>query len=126
MPCLNNLEKGFNKLLYFKHFSIGMADKPVNNPGNSVYTCTNIDPPNLQNDLNTVEGNLSDVIKGYPTELQHPLFRTSNNTYGSIGPILRLLPSTYHGRSAKFSTHLNRSGMYRNKSFNTELDKSNV
>ena len=98
----------------------------VHNPGNSVYTCAKVENVNLNSKYNEVEGNLKDVVKGYPEMEQHPMYRTSSNKYGSLGPCHQTTPQTFHGISSKFSEHLNKSGMYRNQSLNTSMDEKNI
>ena len=98
----------------------------IHNPGNSVYTCAKVENVDLDSKYKTVEGNLDDIVSGYPSLEQHPMYRTSNHRYGSMGPCHHTLPQTFHGISSKFSEHLNQSGMYRNMSLNTSMDKSQV
>ncbi|KAJ7418511.1 hypothetical protein WISP_58866 [Willisornis vidua] len=56
----------------------------------------------------------------------HPRYRTTNQTYGSRAPTVHELPTCFHVISHKFSDHLGPSGMYRNNSLNTSLEKSHV
>ena len=97
--------------------------KTIHNPGNSVYTCANVTNVDLSSEYQTIDGNLKDVVKGYPAEEQHPMYRTSSHKYGSLGPCHHTLPQKFLGISSKFSEHLNKSGMYRNQSLNTSMDK---
>jgi len=64
-------------------------------------------------------------VEGYPCQEQHPMYRTTSHKYGSMGPCHQTTPQTFHGISSKFSEHLNQSGMYRNQSLNTSMDKNN-
>ena len=60
----------------------------------------------------------------FRTRDAHPIFRTSNQTYGSKAPSVHNVPTTFQPRSQKFSTHLGTCGMYRNHSLNTHMEKS--
>jgi len=103
-----------------------IGEAAIHNPGNSVYSCANVGNIDLSSKYAEVEGNLQEVVKGYPESEQHPMYRTSNQKYGGMGPCAQTTPQTFHGISSKFSEHLNQSGMYRNQSLNTSLDKGNV
>ncbi|KAF8774786.1 UPF0691 protein C9orf116 like protein [Argiope bruennichi] len=54
------------------------------------------------------------------------LFRTTNSEYGSKPPCVHTMPLSYHPRNHKYWEHLARVGMYRNRGFNTALDRSRV
>ncbi|KAG8195592.1 hypothetical protein JTE90_002211 [Oedothorax gibbosus] len=56
----------------------------------------------------------------------HPLFRTTNSDYGSQPPCVHTVPLTYHPRRYKHWEHLASFGMYRNRGFNTAIDRSRV
>lgn len=101
------------------------AKETVHNPGNSVYTCAKVENVDLKSSYTEVEGNLKDVVQGYPDQEQHPMYRTTSHKYGSMGPCHQTTPQTFRGISSKFSEHLNQSGMYRNQSLNTSMDKNN-
>ena len=60
----------------------------------------------------------------YSSRDPHPIFRTSNMTYGSKPPNVHTIQTTFQPRSQKFSTHLAACGMYRNHSLNTDMEKS--
>jgi hypothetical protein len=62
-------------------------------------------------------------FKGYGSN-EHPLYRTSNNTYGSKSPSVHTMPTSYHGRSQKFTASMGLN--YRSHSLNTSMDKTVV
>ncbi|NWS85635.1 CI116 protein, partial [Toxostoma redivivum] len=64
------------------------------------------------------------LCRGYGQPPAHPRFRTANQTYGSRAPTVHELPNSFHTMPHKFSDHLSKSGMYRNDSLNTSLEKS--
>ncbi|XP_029468881.1 UPF0691 protein C9orf116 homolog [Rhinatrema bivittatum] len=63
---------------------------------------------------------------GYRHTDTNPLFRTSNQTYGSRLPTVHEMPTCFNGISLQFSTHLLNSGMFRNHGFNTFMERSYV
>ncbi|KAL4226663.1 hypothetical protein ACF0H5_014644 [Mactra antiquata] len=65
-------------------------------------------------------------FQGYGGKDQHPMYRTTSNTYGGKKPSVFTMPASFHCRSQKFSEHLGKCGMYKNHSLNTGLDKSKV
>ena len=65
-------------------------------------------------------------FKGYKTNDQHPLYKTSNCVYGSREPSVHTMPVTFHAKSNTFSGHLGVCGMYRNHSLNCTEDKAIV
>ncbi|XP_062522352.1 piercer of microtubule wall 1 protein-like isoform X1 [Corticium candelabrum] len=90
-------------------------DKPVLS-GNPVFTCE----PNVKREKR------GDCFQGYNTKQEHPMYRTSTSTYGGVSPTVHTVPTSWHGKSQKFTEHLGLSGMYRNHSLNTSTDKSKV
>merc|ERR1719427_103686 len=46
--------------------------------------------------------------------------------YGENAPSVHTVPTRYKPRSQAFSSHLAQSGMYRNRSLNTHIEKSFV
>nr|XP_033818166.1 UPF0691 protein C9orf116 homolog isoform X2 [Geotrypetes seraphini] len=56
----------------------------------------------------------------------HPVFRTSNQTYGNRLPTVHEMPTCFNSLSSKFSTQLRTTGMYRNHGFNTIMERSDV
>uniref|UniRef100_A0A8C9WKZ3 Piercer of microtubule wall 1 n=1 Tax=Scleropages formosus TaxID=113540 RepID=A0A8C9WKZ3_SCLFO len=56
----------------------------------------------------------------------HPLYQTTNETYGSKKPTIHEMPTIFKGRNRKFSEHSLKRGMYRDNGFNTALDKTKV
>ncbi|XP_059808441.1 uncharacterized protein LOC132382330 [Hypanus sabinus] len=86
---------------------------PCVNPGNPVFSCmekimTSPHPP-------------TPFVK-----LQNPLYRTTSADYGSNNPTCDIAPSVYKPLSQSFSEVLCTTGMYRNRSLNTGLDKKRV
>ncbi|GFT23941.1 uncharacterized protein NPIL_432921 [Nephila pilipes] len=57
---------------------------------------------------------------------EHILFRTTNSDYGSKPPCVHTMPHTFHPRNHKYWEHLANVGMYRNRGFNTGIDRSRV
>ena len=85
--------------------------------------------PNLGNPLFSCVGkvDMQATADGNPFyETHHPLYQTSASTYGELTPSSDTAPSTFHGKSQRFSQHLGVCGMYRNHSLNTSMDKSKV
>ncbi|XP_063050533.1 piercer of microtubule wall 1 protein-like [Engraulis encrasicolus] len=70
--------------------------------------------------------NNPDCFQGYSKRVIHPLYQTSNQIYGSRKPTVHEMPVIFNGSYRKFSEHLLKTGMYRDSSFNTSLDKSIV
>lgn len=67
-----------------------------------------------------------ELIQGYNTKSEHPMYRTTGSLYGSQAPSVHTVPTEFHGKSQKFSKALGRFGMYRNHSLNTAKDRSTV
>ncbi|GAB1609103.1 UPF0691 protein C9orf116 homolog isoform X2 [Argonauta hians] len=64
-------------------------------------------------------------LKGYGAErVTHPLYKTSSSEYGFLPPSVHSVPLCFYPRSFKFSKTMILGGMYRNRSLNTEIDKS--
>ncbi|XP_072536930.1 piercer of microtubule wall 2 protein [Salminus brasiliensis] len=68
--------------------------------------------------------NHPDCFRGYSKKTVHPLYQTTNQTYGSKKPTVHEMPTTFHGSCRRFSEHTLKSGMYRDHGFNTSLEKS--
>ncbi|KAM6954407.1 piercer of microtubule wall 2 protein [Aplochiton taeniatus] len=68
--------------------------------------------------------NNPDCFHGYIKKKTHPLYVTSNQTYGSKKPTIHEMPTEFNGSFRKFSDAMLRSGMYRDNGFNTCSDKS--
>ncbi|KAM4665145.1 piercer of microtubule wall 1 protein [Discoglossus pictus] len=64
--------------------------------------------------------------RGYRTKASHPLYRTTNQTYGSRPPTVHEMPTCFNSISDKFSETATKCGMYRNNSLNTYMDKCYV
>ncbi|XP_069097687.1 piercer of microtubule wall 1 protein isoform X1 [Pleurodeles waltl] len=60
------------------------------------------------------------------TKKVHPLYKTSNQTYGSRPPTVHEMPTCFNSKANEFSDRLARSGMYRNNGLNTSLETSYV
>ncbi|XP_067164996.1 piercer of microtubule wall 1 protein [Apteryx mantelli] len=65
-------------------------------------------------------------FQGYRKKEPHPLYRTSNQTYGSKAPTVHEMPTSYCAISHAFSDTLGLCGMYRDNGLNTYLEKSHV
>ncbi|KAF6715639.1 UPF0691 protein C9orf116-like [Oryzias melastigma] len=87
-----------------------------------VHTCdfyrTDPDLPRRFND--------PDCFHGYGGKQTHPLYRTSNQTYGSEKPTVHEMPMQYRGKCCQFSEALLQHGMYRDNTFNTNITRSRV
>ncbi|XP_072551780.1 piercer of microtubule wall 2 protein-like [Salminus brasiliensis] len=84
---------------------------PCANPGNPVFSCI----------IRPKTTSISPWVKP-----QSPLYRTTASEYGLRAPSFESSPCSYHPVSQAFSQHLGQSGMYRDNSFNTSLDRSRV
>ncbi|XP_056395597.1 piercer of microtubule wall 1 protein [Hyla sarda] len=63
---------------------------------------------------------------GYRSRARNPLYRTTNQTYGSRPPTVHEMPTTFNGVSDKFSEAAIKCGMFRNNGLNTHIEKSYV
>ncbi|XP_034722146.1 UPF0691 protein C9orf116 homolog [Etheostoma cragini] len=77
--------------------------------------------PNLPHRFNHPE-----CFHGYREKADHPLYRTSNQTYGSKGPTVHEIQTQFKGSSRQFSEAMLQSGMYRDHGFNTSVESSRV
>ncbi|XP_074527191.1 piercer of microtubule wall 2 protein [Halichoeres trimaculatus] len=77
--------------------------------------------PNLPHRFNN-----PDSFKGYSQKKSNPLYRTSNQTYGSKKPTVHEMQTKFAGTSRQFSEAMLQTGMYRDNGLNTALDKSVV
>jgi len=66
------------------------------------------------------------TFKGYEKKKTHPIYRTTNQAYGSSAPSVHTVPTRFKPRNQAFSSKLAPCGMYRNHSFNTGSEKSYV
>ncbi len=65
-------------------------------------------------------------FKGYGSKPQHPMYRTSNNDYGSKIPTVHEMPTKFFPMDQEFSQLLGKTGMYRNCGLNTAMDQKRV
>uniref|UniRef100_A0A8C3JKD5 CI116 protein n=1 Tax=Calidris pygmaea TaxID=425635 RepID=A0A8C3JKD5_9CHAR len=65
-------------------------------------------------------------FRGYGKPEPHPLYRTTNQTYGSRAPTVHEVPTSFHVTSHAFSDTLGQCGMYKDNGLNTSLEKSHV
>uniref|UniRef100_UPI0037E9431D piercer of microtubule wall 2 protein n=1 Tax=Semicossyphus pulcher TaxID=241346 RepID=UPI0037E9431D len=70
--------------------------------------------------------NNPDCFKGYSEKKTNPLYRTSNQTYGSKKPTVHEMQTQFKGTSRQFAESNLQCGMYREHGFNTSLDRSRV
>ncbi|KAG7282413.1 hypothetical protein CRUP_029734 [Coryphaenoides rupestris] len=70
--------------------------------------------------------NHPDCFQGYSQKRCNPLYRTSNQVYGSKRPTVHEMPTQFNGTSRQFSEAMLRSGMFRDGGFNTFLDKNRI
>ncbi|XP_038560511.1 UPF0691 protein C9orf116 homolog [Micropterus salmoides] len=77
--------------------------------------------PNLPHRFNN-----PDSFQGYSQNFTHPLYRTSNQTYGSKKPTVHEMQTQFKGSSRQFSEALLQSGMFRDHGFNTSVERSTV
>ncbi|XP_070558644.1 piercer of microtubule wall 2 protein-like isoform X2 [Ptychodera flava] len=89
-------------------------------PGNPIFSCMQKIPPEIPQQSD------EDCFGGYDIKPQHPMYRTTNMTYGGKPPSVHTMPTSFHARTQKFSEPLGKCGMYRNEGFNTAVDVSKV
>ncbi|XP_015255755.1 PREDICTED: UPF0691 protein C9orf116 homolog [Cyprinodon variegatus] len=77
--------------------------------------------PNLRQELNNPE-----CFHGDRMKKSHPLYRTSNQTYGSKKPTVHEMQTRLWVTSHRFSELQGQAGMYRDHSFNTAIERSKV
>ncbi|KAJ8263500.1 hypothetical protein COCON_G00159570 [Conger conger] len=70
--------------------------------------------------------NNPDCFQGYSKKVINPLYRTTNQAYGSKKPTVHEMPTAFHGDNRKFSEPMLKMGMYRDTCLNTRLDTSRV
>jgi hypothetical protein len=64
-------------------------------------------------------------FKGYGMETDRDtMYKTTNSEYGYYAPNSYTIPSRFFPLSQKFSNDLAKSGMYRNYSLNTQMDRT--
>uniref|UniRef100_A0A3B4WS67 Uncharacterized protein n=1 Tax=Seriola lalandi dorsalis TaxID=1841481 RepID=A0A3B4WS67_SERLL len=70
--------------------------------------------------------NNPDCFHGYSQKTNHPLYRTSNQMYGSKRPTVHDIQTQFKVTSRRFSEAMLQSGMYRDHGFNTSVEKTRV
>uniref|UniRef100_A0A3B4UYX6 Piercer of microtubule wall 1 n=2 Tax=Seriola dumerili TaxID=41447 RepID=A0A3B4UYX6_SERDU len=70
--------------------------------------------------------NNPDCFHGYSQKTNHPLYRTSNQMYGSKRPTVHDIQTQFKVTSRQFSEAMLQSGMYRDHGFNMSVEKSRV
>ncbi|XP_070558643.1 piercer of microtubule wall 2 protein-like isoform X1 [Ptychodera flava] len=109
---------------YRTHNIPGRFDNPEvsvgASPGNPIFSCMQKIPPEIPQQSD------EDCFGGYDIKPQHPMYRTTNMTYGGKPPSVHTMPTSFHARTQKFSEPLGKCGMYRNEGFNTAVDVSKV
>jgi len=93
----------------------------VYNIGNPVFTFATDVSPYIEHEMTT-----ENCSEGYLCDPINIMYRTTSREYGSRAPTVCTVPSTFCPKSNKFSDHLGKCGMPRNRSLNCGLDKSNV
>jgi len=65
--------------------------------------------------------------QGYGCEKPaHPFYVTTTSDYGRFGPNPHTMPQKYHPMESKFTEVLRQTGMYRNRTLNTQNAKTIV
>uniref|UniRef100_A0A8C5MNX5 Piercer of microtubule wall 1 n=1 Tax=Leptobrachium leishanense TaxID=445787 RepID=A0A8C5MNX5_9ANUR len=64
--------------------------------------------------------------RGYRSKAGNPLYKTTNQTYGSRPPTVHEMPTMFVSKSSKFSDLGAKCGMYRNNGLNVSTEKSYV
>lgn len=102
--------------------------RTINIPDRFQRSCKSIQYDNLSCSVMIIFRLTAGTLNGYGSQLKryHPIFHTSNSEYGWLAPNPHTVPHRFYPRSAEFSELLNKTGMYRNYSLNTVLDKSRV
>ncbi|XP_028852503.1 piercer of microtubule wall 2 protein [Denticeps clupeoides] len=83
-------------------------------------------------DVYRVDGDLPtrfnnpDCFRGYSKKAVHPMYRTTNQTYGGKKPTVHEMPTSFSGTRRGFSEQLVRGGMYGDHGFNTSLERSAI
>ncbi|KAM7415420.1 hypothetical protein PAMA_017776 [Pampus argenteus] len=77
--------------------------------------------PNLPQRFNN-----PNCFHGYSQKICNPLYRTSNQVYGSRRPTVHEMPTSFKGTTCQFSELMLHSGMYQDHGFNTSVERSQV
>lgn len=87
--------------------------EPCANPGNPVFSCM-----------------LTSEMKGRHLALwsktQHPLYRTTSSDYGLRTQTSGTSRRAFYPKSQKFTEEIRKTGLFRDNSLNTTLDRSKV
>lgn len=92
------------------------------NYGNAVFTCTDEDADKYSKKIDLPAA--ATWLRGYVHKREHPFYKTTNMDYGSKPPSVHTVPVTYFPVETKFTEHLLKCGMYRNRTLNTAMDRS--
>ncbi|KAM7415421.1 hypothetical protein PAMA_017776 [Pampus argenteus] len=69
---------------------------------------------------------LIQLLLCFSQKICNPLYRTSNQVYGSRRPTVHEMPTSFKGTTCQFSELMLHSGMYQDHGFNTSVERSQV
>jgi len=107
---------------------MGLVSEPASVPagvynyGNPVFTVD----PSIKVELPPAEHTPEDCVIGYKCDSINILFKTTSSDYGSQPPTIHTVAPVFYSRSQKFSDHLGKCGMPRNRGLNVASDKSRL